>query len=186
METNVSDDDEVGFGKPPKKHQFKTGQSGCPDGGHERRRANKAKRAQKEKEDAKEEDKAIRDIIRKVARERHMIVFQGERVNMSALEITVRNVVLRGMKPDASDRHVSQSLKLFQHAHLLDPVAEGARPMVLVVNQIKSMEEWAKDTEGELLPRNPLHGIPGFENWEGRPTGRRATIPDVTPPDESE
>jgi hypothetical protein len=174
----VSDDGEVGFGKPPKKHQFKKGQSGCPSGGHARRRANKAERTRKEKEDVKDQDKAIRDIIRKVAREQHIIVFQGERVSMSALEITVRNVVLRGMKPDAGDRHVSQLLKLFQHAKLLDPAPEGGRPMVLVVSGIKTAEQWEKDTEGELLPRNPLHGIPGAEGLSMR-TGRRGLVPDV-------
>jgi hypothetical protein len=171
-------DDEVGYGKPPKKHQFKKNQSGCPNGGHEQRRANELARAEKEKEAAKKQDEAIKDLIRKLAREEKRIVVDGERVNMSVLEITLRNVFLRAIKPDANERHVAQALKLYQHAKLLDPASNGPRPMVLVVNRIKTAEEWAKDTEGELLPRDPLHGVPGTEGWNETQRGRRGLIPD--------
>lgn len=173
----MSSGDEIGYGKPPKKSQFKKGQSGCPDGGHKQRRAKKIARAEKEKEATKQLDERIKDVIRKVGREEFNIVIDGERVSMSAVEIIVCNVFRRAMKSDASERQVALALKLAQHGKLLDPSPSGPRPMVLVVNQIKTPEQWAKDTEGELLPRNPLHGIPGVEDWN-KTEKKRGVVPD--------
>lgn len=51
----------------------------------------------------------------------------------------------------------------------------GQKTGVLVVYPIMKVDEWAKATEGELLPRDPLHGIPGAEGLllEDKTGGRR-------------
>lgn len=169
---------EVGYGKPPKKTQFKKGQSGCPDGGHEQRRAKKRAALLEENEQKKRDELELRDIIRKLANEKHRVRTADGVEEMAALEIMLRGIVNRAIKSDASTRDQQQALKLFHHAKLLDPPPAKGRPMVLVVNRIKSKEQWAKDTEGERLSRNPLEGIPGAEHLLDGPKKRSTETPD--------
>lgn len=168
----------VGYKKPPKETQFKKGQSGCPDGGHRQRRASRHAAQRREEEAKKKADKSIKNLIRNVATEVHQVRAAGGVIEMSTAEIIVRSVFARAMKPDASERQQQQALKLLNHVKLLDAPPDGPRPMVLVVNKIQSQEEWMQSTEGELLPRNPLHGIPGAESVLSLPKKRPTDTPD--------
>jgi hypothetical protein len=177
MEAQVSSDDAVGYGKPPKKHQFKKGQSGCPDGGREQKKA--------KKERAKKEELDPGAMVVKWFTKKKKV-----KINGKAQELSIIELALMQLEEDVLLHRDPAARKLLfdvaQKNGWFKPPPRRQKASVLVVSQIKSPEQWAKDTEGELLPRNPLHGIPGFENWEQRPKGRRATIPDVTMPDESE
>lgn len=178
-DSNDDDDNEpVGFGRPPRKHQFKKGQSGCPDGGHAQRMANKRKRLEKEKAKNAREEQSITNLIGRVAREPIKVrTSDGRVMTMAKAEAAVRKLLDRALSKDASDRAVKQALDLLKYGKILEPTRKE-RPMVLVVNQIKSQEKWAKETEGELLPRDPLHGIPGAEGLLNRPGKARGTTPD--------
>lgn len=58
--------------------------------------------------------------------------------------------------------------------------ADGkARPSVLVVYPIMKVDDWAKATEGELLPKDPLHGIPGAQGLLTDARKPRGSIPDI-------
>lgn len=166
-------DDNVGYGKPPKKSQFKKGVSGCPDGGHAQRRAKKAAKAKAVKQEIEQTDKQIADIVRKLAREKLQVRTSAGLQEMTRLEATVRRALDGVFQQDSNDRQMRGALALYKHAKMLDPEpVQKDRTMVLVVNRIQSPEEWAKSTEGELLPKNPLEGIPGAENALNGPTRR--------------
>jgi hypothetical protein len=172
-----SDDDKAGYGRPPQKHQFKPGQSGCPDGGHAQRHANKLAREKAERDEQTALDKGLLDIVRKLARELVNVRTNAGLVKMPRLEATMRWALDRPFQPDATWRDRATALKVYKDAELLDPQPDKARPMVLVVNPILGAEEWEKATEGELLPKNPLHGIPGAEHLLDAPPRRTTRIP---------
>lgn len=174
---NNDRDDDVGYGKPPKKSQFKKGQSGCPNGGHEQRRKNKAKLKKQANESEKKRVKEIENTARKVMmRERSVMTSTGPK-QMSNFEIAFQKFAERCNRDDATTRDYALYFKLADKLKLIqEPPPEGAKTMVLVVNQIQSIDDWAKSTEGELLPKNPLHGIPGIEDALETPVkrGRRS------------
>jgi hypothetical protein len=157
------DDGEVGYRKPPRSGQFKKGQSGCPSGGHAQRRANKGARARKAAAAERSRNRALQDIIRTVAREEQVVNTTAGPVNMPNVEIIVRKVFQQAMAKDASDKRFRQALALLDKAGLLKPLPEKGNTGVLVVYPIMKQDDWLKATEGERLPRDPLHGIPGAE-----------------------
>lgn len=177
--TDQSDDDDnsAGYGRPPKKHQFKKGQSGCADGGWTKRRANKLAREEKEAKARTDALKGMQDIIKKVALEKRLVRTQAGAAKMPKLEIIVRNVIDGAMRPDASDRDKNRALKLLHHAKLLEPAANQVRGGVLVVYPIRTEEDWERATAGKRLPEDPLHGIPGAEGYLTNATSR-GRIPD--------
>lgn len=166
-------DDDVGYGKPPKKSQFKKGQSGCADGGHEQRRKNKAKQKRQAEESAKDRAKEIENVARRVMmRERPVMTSTGQQL-MTNFEIAFQKFAERCNRDDATTQDYALYFKLAGRLKLLEPPpTDAGKTMVLVVNQIQSVDEWTKSTEGELLPKNPLEGIPGMENALDAPAKR--------------
>lgn len=169
------DDEEVGYGRPPKTSQFKPGQSGCPDGGHAQRRAKKLARKKKEEEKEKARDEALVDLVQRLAREEIPVKTANGRSKLSRMEVIVRRALDTAMGPDADPRQIAQALDLLRKAKLLEPRQEKKKSQVLVVYPIMKEDAWAKATEGELLPKNPLEGIPGAEKLQlPLPTDRRS------------
>ncbi|MFZ2029686.1 MAG: DUF5681 domain-containing protein [Vitreimonas sp.] len=163
MSRDSGDDVKVGYGKPPRSGQFKKGQSGCPSGGHEQRRARKATKAQKVASRERARLRELTNIVKTIALEERKVQTANGAVKMPILEILVRKVALRALEKDASEKDVRRALAMFDKANLLKPVIDTGRTGVLVVRPIMKQDEWLKATEGELLPRDPLHGIPGAE-----------------------
>ena len=97
---------------------------------------------------------------------------------MTRLEATVRRALDNVFQADSTDRQMQGALRIYKDAKLLDPAPAKDRPMVLVVNAIPTIDEWAKMTEGELLPKNPLEGIPGIEGALDGSKKRPRTTPD--------
>lgn len=81
----------------------------------------------------------------RVARDQDGVVGYVKRKNFRALELLVK----KRMPAYARTGHSEGE--------------GGARTGVLVVYPIKSAAEWERDTAGERLPRDPLHGIEGAE-----------------------
>jgi Family of unknown function (DUF5681) len=172
------DDEPVGYGRPPKKHQFKKGQSGCPSGGREQKQAKAKAKAEAEKEKEKGQDKRIADIVRRVSREEISAISNGQKISMPLVEAIVRKILHKPLQADASPRDTAAALNLLKHAKVLDPPPAKGRSFVLAVPAPVSMDEWAKRTEGELLPKDPLHGIPGAEGLL-ETKEQRGVIPDL-------
>ena len=86
----------VGFGKPPKQHQFKKGQSGNPKG-------------------RKKKDTTIRAIMRKIIAETVTAKLPEGEETMSALEFVLRSVRNRAAKGDnrATDKFIDLTLAAF-------------------------------------------------------------------------
>lgn len=141
--------------RPPKEHQFKKGEkSPCPDGGWSKKREKKAK--------AKKAEKSPQEMVTEWFTSKRKVKINGKVQELTRLELA-----LAQLEDDAFLKRDHQARKLLfdiaqRNGWLKAPPAK-TRPMVLVVNGIKTAEEWAKSTEGELLPRDPLHGIPGAE-----------------------
>lgn len=77
-----SDDDEaVGYGKPPKEHRFKPGQSGNPRGRKKGAQSNKS-------------------IVQKVAMELHKANVEGMANRLSTVELAIMTIKLRAMAGD--------------------------------------------------------------------------------------
>lgn len=180
-----SNDEKCGYKKPPKASQFKKGRSGCPSGGHKQRAANKAAKLRKEKEATETALKDLRGVIGRVGVEMHVVNSERGRIKLTATEIIVRRMIARAMKNDATDREMLQAMKILKDAGLLKNVDEAPRPAVLVVQRIMGVDEWIKATEGELLTRNPLEGIPGTEGMLTA-DGRLRTRQRLTGPPEDE
>jgi hypothetical protein len=150
-------DDEVGYGKPPKQHQFKKGQSGCPDGGAA------IKRAKKHKAKLKGEKSPQQLVIE------HFTKTKRVRINGKRQTLTMLQVAMMQLEDDVFVKRCPVARKLYfgiaeRNGWFKAPPPKSGRSGVLVVNQIRPIDEWIKATEGELLPRNPLHGIPGAED----------------------
>lgn len=153
------DNDEVGYKRPPKKSQFKKGQSGCPDGGHERRREKREAKIRKEKDQAADLASAI---IRRFAGMKEVRI-DGKPVALSTLELSLIQLeedVIR--KRDPSARKLWFDI-MQKNGWLKPPKSSGKGGGVLVVYAPYSEEKWDKATEGQLLSVNPLEGIPGAE-----------------------
>ncbi|MBK6705498.1 MAG: hypothetical protein IPG56_18205 [Caulobacteraceae bacterium] len=123
---NDDDDDEaVGYAKPPKKHQFKKGQSGCPSGGHKKRRLNKLERKEKEAEKLKERQKALEDIVQQVATEDQVVRTKRGPVKMANKEIVVRKIFQRAMRDDADDKDLRRCMALLDKVGMPKPTEKA-------------------------------------------------------------
>lgn len=168
-EDDTEDEDyEVGYGRPPKHTRFKKGKSGCPDGGHDKRRANKQQRQQKEKHEQESIGQKIID---------HFTAMHRVKINGVDQDLTMLEVALKQLAEDALVKRDPAARKLLleigqKNGWFKAPPPGKAESGVLVVYAPQTMEQWTKATEGELLPKNPLEGIPGCENWDEVKKGR--------------
>lgn len=159
---------DVGYGKPPKKHQFKPGQSGCPDGGAAIKR---------EKKKDKDKDASLQQQVTDWLMRKRRVTINGKRQWLSLIEL----VQLR-LEEDALVRRDPAALKRIldiarEHGCFEPPKPKTGKTGVLAVRPIRTQEEWIKATEGELLPRDPLHGIPGAEGLLDQPPApRKSTL----------
>jgi hypothetical protein len=180
--TGQNDDDDDGGGgycKPPKKHQFKKGQSGCPSGGHRKRRLNKLERKEKEAEKLKERQKALEDIVQQVASEDQVVRTKRGPVKMANKEIVVRKIFQRAMREDADDKDLRRCIALLDKVGMLKPTVQApAGSGVLVIYSPMQLAEWEAATEGQLLSIDPLEGIPGTEGIFDQPYARERRPPD--------
>ena len=99
-------DYKVGYGKPPKEHRFKKGQSGNPKG--------RPKGALN-----------IATVIDRVLREQVVITENGERKTISKLEASVKQVVNKAASGDL--RAFQQVPSLARYAEAVNEAAERQR-----------------------------------------------------------
>ncbi|MCR6643838.1 MAG: hypothetical protein NVV62_04590 [Terricaulis sp.] len=121
--------------------------------------------------------------MRKIALEEHDVQTSNGPARMSKAEFLVRSIIDRGMRKDATERQMDRALKLLRETGLYDPAPEPGKTGVLVVYPIMEADEWEKATAGELLPKDPLHGIPGAEGLLAEPSAHgRPMPPEEEPP----
>jgi hypothetical protein len=155
----TDDDDPVGYGKPPKHTRFKKGQSGCPDGGWPKRRAGQAEQRAK----AKAEEESIGAIVQAWFAKRRPARVNGKEVEANRIEL-----LLAVLEEDALVKRDRQAQKLLldlarKTGLLAPPPPPKQGGGVLVVYAPLRAEEWERQTEGELLTKDPLEGIPGHD-----------------------
>lgn len=87
---------DVGYGKPPKEHQFKKGQSGNPPG-------------------RKKQDRTIRAILQKIIRETVIANLPDGERKITTLEFVIRSLLSRAVKGDsrATDQFINLTLMAF-------------------------------------------------------------------------
>jgi hypothetical protein len=93
--TDERHDDDVGYGKPPRKHQFKPGQSGNPKG---RRRGSKG----------------LKTELREELNERVPITIDGKRVNISKKRLIIKALAAKAAKGNvpAAEKLISLIIQL--------------------------------------------------------------------------
>lgn len=126
MSDTNDDDDRVGYGRPPKAHQFKPGRSGKPSG---RPRGALGK---------------VTKTIQAVLAERAEAPDgQGGVKKMSLQELAIRQLVAAGLKGDL--HAIERVLGLCAQLGALKPSAPAtAQSGVLVVEGYMSQDEWEK------------------------------------------
>lgn len=82
--------DYVGYGKPPKKHQFKKGQSGNPSG--------------------KRKPQSVEELVAKELAKLTPVQVDGKKTKMSNLDIMVRTLVRNAMAGDLAATKLAFSL----------------------------------------------------------------------------
>ena len=121
----MSDDYEIGYGKPPKKHRFRKGQSGNPKG------------RTKKQDSGSAIDNSAAAILKRVGE--RTVDFNGER--HSLLELEFLSLQSKASKGDvAASRQLS---RLRKELGLLVAAAPVQRGGVLVVPGTRSLEEWS-------------------------------------------
>lgn len=158
-----SDDYEVGYRKPPRKHQFKKGRSGCPDGGWATRRERKRAREANEIDELRQRERDVQNILRRAVLQEHEVQTPDGPQRMTRLHILVERILTKAIQKDATDKDRRHAMALIDKLGFLDKLDLQRNQGVLVVYPILPQDEWIKQTEGELLPKDPLHGIPGAE-----------------------
>lgn len=158
---NNDDDDKVGYRKPPKKHQFKKGQSGCPDGGRKQKQAKKDK--------AQQEEISPSDMVANWFAQKHSVKVKGKFTKMTVLEMA-----LAQLQDDAIAKRDPSARKLLfaiakNNGWLQAPTPPAKGTGVLVIYSPMQLAEWEKATEGQLLSIDPLEGIPGAEGIDDLP-----------------
>jgi hypothetical protein len=136
-------DYEIGYGKPPKQHRFKKGQSGNPKGRPKR-------------------SKNIGSIISEIADETVEANLKGKRRKISLREAIIRRLMADAMKGDLRALRLALDL-INQH----DPVEH--RQYVIEAPAPMDLEEWQRRfTPGYALqhPVNPVPGAPGGNGLE--------------------
>lgn len=117
------------------------------------------------------------DIVRRVGGENIPVKKGGKHMTMPRVEATIRKVLEKALQPDAGPRDIANAMALYRGAKFLESAPSKARSGVLVVYPTMEQEAWAAATEGELLPKDPLHGIPGAEGLM-LTKKKRGAIPD--------
>jgi hypothetical protein len=115
----ASAEDEVGYGKPPKQHRFKKGQSGNPAGRPRKEKPNPSARA----------------LLERIA---------SEEVEIGGRTMTMRELELRAIHHKAAKGDVSASrhlMKLREQAGC--DQLPGSRGGVLVVPSAVPIDEWS-------------------------------------------
>lgn len=160
------DEDKVGYGKPPKATRFKRGQaSPCPDGGwNTKRRKQAALRAEEELAEA-EVEKSLADRIVAWASKKRQVQLNGVIEQRSGLELAFMQLQEQAMKGDPKAQRLYFSL--MKEMGLLKPGETHKGGGVLVVYPVMEQDQWIKCTEGERLPKDPLHGTA----YAGGPVG---------------
>ena len=121
----MSDDYEIGYGKPPKKHRFRKGQSGNPKG------------RPKKQDSGSAIDNSAAAILKRVGE--RTVDFNGER--HSLLELEFLSLQSKASKGDvAASRQLSRLRKELGLLVAVPPVQRGG---VLVVPGTRSLEEWS-------------------------------------------
>ena len=164
-------DDEIGYGKPPKRTRFKKGQSGCPDGGWQQRRAKlEAKRtAEEERKQALEKNIAPAQFVEDHFTKPTQVTINGGPAHAARMELLFRMLdeeVFVKKNPVFVKMYLDM---LRQNGWLKAPPPARPGAGVLVVYAIPTVEAWIKQTEGELLPKDPLHGT----SYQGGPLTKR-------------
>jgi len=140
-------DYEVGYGKPPKEHQFPKGQSG-----------NKKGRPKKKEE--KEKAFSAAELALKIMREDVTVQINGEEVTMTKLEALIQQQLNKALKGDSGAsreiRHLMKDLGISLPTQVVDDKQVGG---VLVIGETLTQEEWEEKYGGRKeLPELDLGG----------------------------
>jgi hypothetical protein len=106
--TAADDDEPVGYGRPPKKHQFKPGQSGNPKG-------------------RKKKSRGMKTLLRQELTETVRITEDGKQRSISKMELLIKRLVEQGAKGD--HRSIVEAIKLGSAVFGLDDEAPASAPL---------------------------------------------------------
>lgn len=156
---------------------FKPGQSGCPDGGHRQRRANKKAREEAEAAaEAERQTQTLADIVRAKLSERRAVSVDGVSTKMSNRDILATRIIENAVKGDARDL---ERLIKYIDRHGLEKAKPKGTGVLVVYEPMKNGEQWEKDSEGDHhLTKDPLEGLPGYDSSKPLTTKNRGETPD--------
>ena len=110
---------EVGYGKPPREHQFKKGQSGNPSGSRGRKRAPTTLTA------------AVKDALLK----KQVVTVGGKRRHMTRLEIVAERLLGNAAQGDpGAIREVLRLVPLIDKFDKLYPEEQGEKTVVVTLS----------------------------------------------------
>jgi hypothetical protein len=171
------DDEPIGYKRPPKHSQYKKGQSGAPDGGWDRRRANQARKKKMEEEKALKDKLSLAEKLEALLHQKRSVMLNGQKQDMTNVEVCFLRLQEDAIKGDEKARALYAKIAGQLGAFDRPPPADKNVGVIVIPAPARDMEEFMERYGDQRTTVNPLEGLPGIDPALIQQRGRSTRTP---------